>query len=80
MIPLVFYEYDQRLTQSEANITYLCKYIGILFPKLFRPTLRKNCCSDQEKLLKFEAEGREFQKFFSITTTIFSHIRSEQFW
>ena len=25
--------------------------------------LRKNCSSDQEKLLKFEAEGREFAKF-----------------
>ena len=25
--------------------------------------MRKNCSSDQEKLLKFEAEGREFSKF-----------------
>ena len=75
---------------------------------------RKNCSSDREKLLKFEAEGREFfsilkyncsnildlrnlqeqviffcrfsafclksQKLFSITRTIFSHSRSEQFW
>ena len=24
--------------------------------------MRKNCPSDQEKLLKFEAEGREFAK------------------
>ena len=30
----------------------------------------QNCSSDREKLLKFEAEGREFQKFFSITRTI----------
>ena len=30
---------------------------SILLPKLFRPTVRKNCSSDQEKLLKFEAEG-----------------------
>ena len=36
---------------------------GILLPKLFRPTVRKNCFSDREKLLKFEAEGREFAKF-----------------
>ena len=35
---------------------------GILLPKLFWLTVRKNCCSDQEKLLKFEAEGREFAK------------------
>ena len=25
--------------------------------------MRKNCSSDQEKLLKFKAEGREFSKF-----------------
>ena len=26
--------------------------------------MRKNCSSDRENLLKFEAEGREFAKFF----------------
>ena len=36
---------------------------GILLPKLFWPTVRKNCSSDREKLLKFEAESREFSKF-----------------
>ena len=35
---------------------------GILLPKLFWPTVRKNCSSDREKLLKFEAEGHEFAK------------------
>ena len=25
--------------------------------------MRKNCSSDREKLLKFEAEGQEFSKF-----------------
>ena len=25
--------------------------------------MRKNCSSDREKLLKFEAEGRQFAKF-----------------
>ena len=53
---------------------------GILLSKLFSPTVRKNCSSDQEKLLKFEAEGREFAKFFEITRTIYSNSeRSEQF-
>ena len=33
---------------------------GIFLPKLFWPTVRKNCSSDREKLLKFEAEGRDF--------------------
>ena len=27
------------------------------------PTVRKNCSTDQEKLLKFKVEGREFAKF-----------------
>ena len=34
-----------------------------LLPKLFRTTVRKNCSSDREKLLKFEAEGPEFARF-----------------
>ena len=34
----------------------------ILLPKLFLPTLRKNCSSDREKVLKIKAEGREFAK------------------
>ena len=33
-----------------------------MLPNLFWPTVRKNCSSDREKLLKFEAEGREFAK------------------
>ena len=33
-----------------------------MVPKLFLPTVRKNCTSDWEKLLKFEAAGREFAK------------------
>ena len=28
-----------------------------------KPIVRKNCSSDREKLLIFEAEGREFSKF-----------------
>ena len=36
--------------------------IGILLPKLFSPNVKKKCCSDREKLLKFEAEDQEFAK------------------
>ena len=36
---------------------------GILLPKLFWPTVRKNCSSDREKFLKCEVEGQEFAKF-----------------
>ena len=39
-------------------------YNGILLPKLFWPTVRKECSSDWENLLKFEAEGWEFEKFW----------------
>ena len=35
---------------------------GILLPKLFLLTVRRNCSSDQEKILKFEAECQEFAK------------------
>ena len=37
---------------------------GILLLKLFWPNVRKKCSSDREKLLKFEAEGREFANFW----------------
>ena len=33
---------------------------GILLPKLFWSTARKNCPCDWERTLKFEAEGPEF--------------------
>ena len=35
---------------------------GILLPKLLWLTVRKNCFSYRENLLKFEAEVREFTK------------------
>ena len=51
-----------------ANCTTIVQMIldrhinGILLPKLFWPTVRKNCSSDWEKLLKFEAKDPEFAK------------------
>ena len=51
-----------------------------MLPKLFGPIVRKNCFSDQENFLKFEAEGQEFGKFTAITITIYSNSeRPEQF-
>ena len=55
------------VTSKKHRIKYVKKSSagirnGILLPKLFWPTVRKNCSSDLEKLLKFEAEGREFAK------------------
>ena len=37
---------------------------GILLPKLIWPTERKNCFSDWEKLLKFDADDKEFANFY----------------
>ena len=37
---------------------FLKLHFGVLLP-----TVRNNCSSVREKLLKFEAEGREFAKF-----------------
>ena len=37
--------------------------VFVLLPKLFRPPVRKKKkFSDREKILRFEAEGREFAK------------------
>ena len=57
-----------------------CKLIGtgILLLKLFWPTVRKNCSTDWEKVLKFEAEGWEFTNFFAITRTIYSNSESSE--
>ena len=45
------------------KLKFSCETNGILLPIMFWPTVRKKCSSDREKLLKFEAEGREFAKF-----------------
>ena len=36
--------------------------------------MRKKCSSDREKLLKFEAEGREICNIFKITRTIWEKL------
>ena len=51
------------LVQTFIHTLSLKRGNSILLPKLFRPTVRKNCSSDREKLLKFEAEGRKFKIF-----------------
>ena len=50
-------------SNQSIKIYQTSSWIGILLPKLFWTIVRKNCFSDREKLLKFEAEGREFAKF-----------------
>ena len=54
---------------------------GILLPKLFWPTVRKNCSCDREKLLKFEAESREFSKFLRSLEQFIQTVKGQNnFW
>ena len=54
---------------------------GILLPKLFWPTVRKNCFSDREKLLKFEAESQEFKKKFRSPEQFIQTVKGQNnFW
>ena len=49
--------------------------------KLFRPTVRKNCSSDREKLQKFEAESREFAKFLRSLKQFIQKVKGQnKFW
>ena len=48
-----------------------------MFPKLFWPSMRKNCSSDREKLWKFEAEGLEFAKFLRSLEQFFQTLKDE---
>ena len=40
--------------------------------------MRKNCSSDREKLLKFEAEGREFVKFLRSLEQFIQTVKREK--
>ena len=54
---------------------------GILLPKLFLPTVRKNCSSDREKLLKFKAESREFAKILRSLEKFIQTVKGQNnFW
>ena len=54
---------------------------GILLPKLFRPTVRKNCSRDQEFFLKFEAEGQDFSKILRLLKQFIQTVKGQDnFW
>ena len=43
--------------------------------------LRKNCFSDREKLMKFEAEGQEFAKFLRSLEQFIQTVKGQNnFW
>ena len=51
----------------------------ILLPKLFWPTVRKNCSSDQENFLKFEADGQEFANYLRSLEQFFLTVSQNNF-
>ena len=57
------FQKEMTTIEKQEHARIASNYNGILLPKLFWPTVRKNCSSDPENLLKFEAEGREFSNF-----------------
>ena len=57
-----FYLFSLNFLFQVQFTALLLRKNGILLPKLFRPTVRKNCSSDREKLMKFEAESQDFAK------------------
>ena len=63
MFELELFMRQGNLLKDIDNCLGAC-YNGILLPKMFCPTVRKNCSSDREKNLKLEAKGQEFAKFF----------------
>ena len=66
---------------GEAWENYKKRKNGILLPKLFWPTVRKNCSSDRENFLKFEAEGREFAKILRSLEQFIQTVKGQNnFW
>ena len=43
-----------------------------------QPTVSKNCSSDREKLLKFEAGGQEFAKFLTSLEQFIRTVKGQQ--
>ena len=47
----------------------------------YLPTVRKNCSSDRENILKFETEGREFGKFLRSLEQFIQTVKGQNnFW
>ena len=64
------YCHSFRIIAISNRKLYTDEQCCCFFPKLFRPTLGKNCSSDREKPWKFEAEGLEIAKFLKFIQTV----------
>ena len=71
---------SKKKKKIPETLTWPRRKIGILLPKLFWPTVRKNCSSDQEKLLKFEAEGQEFANFLRSLEQFIQTVKGQINW
>ena len=73
---------DEEIFAYHGNFANLIlERNGILLPKLFWPIVRKNCSSDREKLLTFEAEGREFANFLRSLEQFIQTVKGQiNFW
>ena len=67
------FKYNMQLISYNFYFLVLRIWNGILFPKLFWPSVRKKCSSDREKPSKFKAEGREYGIYYAISKTIYSN-------
>ena len=74
---------------TAAHVKSYCKQLStqlicvgmVLLPKLFLTYCEKNCSSDREKLLKFEAEGREFAKILRSLEQFIQTVKGQNnFW
>ena len=78
---LILLEFLYQKKSFSNSTTVKGKINGILLSKLFRPTVRKNCSSDRVKLLKFQAEGREFAKFLRSLEQFIQTVKGQNnFW
>ena len=81
------YQNDRTQRMNSKSKKMLEKYFlflriyGILFTKLFWPTVKKICSSEQQIFLKFDTEGREFAKFLRSLDQFFRKVKGENnFW
>ena len=75
----------EKVVRLFNRTTHLQNFLAskncILLPKNFLSTVRKNYSSDREKLLKFEAECREFAKILRSLEQFIQTVKGQNnFW
>ena len=85
-VPLSRFQFPDNHNQNHCCYHCICNCViciennGILLPKLFWPTVRKNCSSDWGKTFQIRCWRPRICKIFEITKTICSNSeRSDQF-